>query len=160
MIDFVAFHKNLLGIDPQKTPKEFRLTDAQERLYAESHESARHGYLLTASKELKSWEHLVATFILAYGQTQEGSVTFAVSAPTHSWANAQIKKIAHHIFALRASLPKTSLQPLFVGFQRMAMGSNILQLMSPPDRWVAYGFSETDVLPPWMRNRLLNVGQS
>lgn len=158
MIDLVAFHQNLLGITPEKTPTAFRLTKAQERLYKASNGSTKHGYLLCSGKGLQSWEHFLATFILAYGQTPEGTVAFAVSAPTQKWANEQVKTIARHIFSSR-SRGKSSIGELFSKFQRLAMGSNVLQL-AEPKRWVAYGFTETDVLPPWMRNRLINAGQS
>lgn len=157
MIDLAVFHKNLLGFNPQLTPPEFRLTDTHERLYSASRESARCGYLLKSNGSRESWEHFLATFILAYGQTPRGNVAFAVSPATHRWADEQLARIVRRIFKTRAGASKASLEELFRNFQRLTMGSSVLQI-SEPARWVAYGFTDTDVLPPWMRNRLLSVG--
>lgn len=157
MIDYLVFHQNLLGIDPAKTPPAFRVTPAQERLYAAS--EPRHGFLLSSAKSLERWDLFLATFVLAYAQTPRGLVTFAVSAPTQRWADEQIKKIAHRIFGARAKMPRASVQELFDYFQKIATGSKILQV-NEPARWVAYGFHERDILPPWMRGRLLSAGAS
>lgn len=157
MIDLAAFHQNLLGLNPEMTPREFLLTKTHERLYVANRDSARCGYLLQANAKRESWEHLLGTFVLAYGQTQQGQVTFAVSPPTQRWVDEQLRKIVRRIFRSRAGASKASLQGLYRNFQRIAMGSNVLQIPEPR-RWVAYGFTDTDVLPPWMRNRLLNVG--
>jgi hypothetical protein len=154
MIDLAVFHRNLLGLDPKRTPVEFRLTKTHERLYAASRESARHGFLLPSNRNLESWEHFLGTFVLAYGQTPIGSVTFAVSAPVRRWANEQLKKVAHHIFSSRAKASRASIDDLFSKFQRLEIGSSVLQ-MAEPERWVAYGFTDEDILTPWMRNRLL-----
>jgi hypothetical protein len=157
MIDLPVFHKNLLGFNPDMTPPEFLLTKTHERLYVANRESARCGYLLPSSGSRESWEHLLGTFILAYGQTPEGNVTFAVSPPAQRWADEQLRKIARRIFRSRAGAAKSSLEGLYKNFQRLNMGSSVLQIPEPP-RWVAYGFTDTDVLPPWMRNRLVSVG--
>jgi hypothetical protein len=157
MIDLAVFHKNLLGLNPEITPAEFLLTSTHERLYKASRESARHGYLLRSSGSRESWEHFLGTFVLAFGQTPSGDVTFAVSPPAQRWANEQIRKIARRIFNTRAGASKASLKELYGNYQRLAIGSNVLQISEPP-RWVAYGFTDTDVLPPWMRNRLLPAG--
>ena len=157
MIDLSVFHQSLLGLNPEKTPPEFLLTKTHERLYAASRESDRCGYLLHSSGSRESWEHLLGTFILAYGQTPQGNVIFAVSPPTQRWADDQLKKIVRRIFRSRAGAAKSSLRDLYRNFQKLIMGSNVLQISEPP-RWVAYGFTDTDVLPPWMRNRLLHVG--
>jgi len=159
MIDLAVFHKNLLGLNPEITPPEFLLTSNHERLYKASRESGRHGYLLRSSGSRESWEHFLGTFVLAFGRTPEGYVTFAVSPLAQQWANEQIRKIARRIFNTRAGAAKASLQELYRNYQRLAMGSNILQISEPP-RWVAYGFTDADVLPPWMRNRLLSAGQT
>jgi hypothetical protein len=158
MIDYLVFHQNLLGIDPDKTPRAFRVTPAQQRLYAAA-EPPRHGFLLPSSKSLESWEHFLATFVLAYAQTQRGVVVFAVSAATQRWAGEQVKKIAHHIFGSRAKMPRKSIEELYGYFQNIVIGSNVLQV-NEPARWVAYGFNEKDLLPPWMRGRLLSAGTS
>jgi hypothetical protein len=157
-MDYAAFHQNLLGILPEKTPREFRITPAQERLYTASKESTKHGYLLVSSWDSReSWEHFLATFILAYAQTPTGEVAFAVSGSTQKWAGEQLKKIARHIFSTRAKASRASIQELYGYFQRLMMGSNILQL-DEPTRWVAYGFNDADILPPWMRGHLLSAG--
>lgn len=158
MIDLAVFHQNLLGLNPELTPPEFRLTKTHERLYTANRESARCGYLLQSTGNRESWEHLLGTFILAYGQTPDGAVTFAVSPPTQRWADEQLKRIARRIFRSRASASKASLEQLYKLFQRLTMGSSVLQI-SEPKRWVAYGFTDADILPPWMRNRLLSLSE-
>jgi hypothetical protein len=157
MMDYAVFHQNLLGRDPKKTPSEFQITPTQERLYkAAKGEAPRHGFLLASNKPLESWERFVATFILAYAQTEKGPVAFAVSAATQRWANDQVKKVARRIFQARAASSREAVHQLYSYFQRLAIGSNVLQL-TEPDRWVAYGFHDHDLLPPWMRGRLLSA---
>jgi hypothetical protein len=156
MIDLAIFHQNLLGLNPAKTPPEFLLTKTHERLYTANRESARCGYLLHSRGSRESWEHLLGTFVLAYGQTPNGNVTFAVSPPAQRWVDEQLRIIARRIFKSRAGAAKASLEALYKSYQRLTIGSNVLQIAEPP-RWVAYGFNDTDVLPPWMRNRLLSA---
>lgn len=157
MLDYALFHQNLLGIHAEKTPTEFRVTPAQERLYrAAQRETPKRGFLLAPNKPLESWEHFVATFILAYAQTETGPVVFAVSAVTLKWANDQVRRVARHIFQARAKSSRESVEQLYSCFQRLAIGSNVLQL-TEPERWVAYGFHDKDLLPPWMRGRLLSA---
>lgn len=159
MIDLAVFHQNLLGLNPEMTPPEFLLTKTHERLYKANRESARCGYLLQSAGSRESWEHLLGTFILAYGQTPQGNVTFAVSPSVQKWTGEQLKRIARRMFSSRASAPKASIDGLFRNFQRLIMGSSVLQITEPP-RLVAYGFNDADVLPPWMRNRLLAPSQT
>src|SRR5262245_7675179 len=118
-MDYAAFHQNLLGIDPQKTPAEFRMPPAQDKLYRSAKTAAsKHGFLLTSSKSLESWEHFVATFSLAYAQTPTGHVAFAVSAATQKWANDQVRLIARRIFQARARAhaSRDSIQQLYSFF--------------------------------------------
>ena len=152
------FHRNLLGIDPQKTPAAFWVTPLQEKLYMASEEDRKRGYLLDSSATLQSWEHFLATFVVAYSQARDGRVVFAVSAATHAWTNEQLKKVARRIFSTRAGADRASIQVLYNGFARLSIGSNVLRVDEPP-RWVAYGFHDNDVLPPWMRGRLLVDGR-
>lgn len=161
-MDYVAFHQNLLGIDPEKTPAEYRLTALQVKLYRSAQMATpKHGFMLRSGKSLESWEHFLATFILAYAQTPTGRVVFAVSPVTNKWAGHQIRSIARHIFQARARLraSKESVQQLYDFFNRLSMASGVLQ-MAEPDRWVAYGFHDQDLLPPWMRGHLLHADRS
>jgi len=152
MQDFAQFHQNLLGIDPDKTPANFRLSPIHQRLYDEA-QKGRHGGLLPHQGSLENWDHFLATFIVAYSQTNQGQVFFAVSASTHKWAINQVNAVARHIFATRKKTPKPTLVRLYQGLQALSMGSNVLRIAEPP-RWVVYGFHEKDVLPPWMRGKL------
>lgn len=156
-MDYVVFHQKLLGLDPEKTPAEFRVTPAQERLYrAAEKDIPRHGFLLPSGKSLESWEHFVATFVLAYAQTEAGPVAFAVSAATQKWTGEQVRKIARRIFHARAKSSRESVVQLYSYFQQLVIGSAVLQ-HPEPERWVAYGFHDHDLLPPWMRGRLLSA---
>ncbi len=152
MQDLAQFHQNLLGIDPDKTPSEYRLGSVHERLYEEA-QKGRHGGLLPYQASLENWDHFLATFVIAYAQTSQGDVFFAVSPPIHKWAAKQVQGVARHIFSARKKTPRATLMQLYNGFQLLGMGSNVLKIAEPP-RWVAYGFHEKDVLPPWMRGKL------
>ena len=72
-------------------------------------------------------------------------------------ATVVVRKIARRIFNSRVGAAKSSLKELYRNYQRLVMGSSVLQI-AEPSRWVAYGFTDADVLPPWMRNRLINGG--
>lgn len=152
MQDFAKFHQNLLGIDPEKTPVNFRLNPIHQRLYDEAQKGKRGG-LLPHQASLENWDHFLATFIIAYSQTEHGDVFFAVSPPIHKWAVNQVNVVARHIFSTRKKSPRPTLVRLYQGFQLLAMGSNVLKIVEPV-RWVAYGFHEKDILPPWMRGKL------
>lgn len=153
MQDYTRFHQNLLGIDPEKTPLNFRLSPVHQRIYSEA-EKGKHGSLFAhQAASLEDWDHFLATFIIAYAQTKDGQVFFAVSASAQKWALQQVNVVARRIFASRKGSPKPMLHRLYQSFQLLSIGSNILQITEPP-RWVAYGFHDKDVLPPWMRGKL------
>jgi len=40
-------------------------------------------------------------------------------------------------------------------FKTFTMTGRLLQLQEEPERWVSFGFTAEDLLPPWMSNRLL-----
>jgi len=156
-MDYAVFHRKLLGLEPEKTPAEFQVTPIQERLYsAMGKATPRNGFLLESTESLERHDLFVATFVIAYAQTSSGTVVFAVSKASLRWANEQIRQIARRIFHTRAKASRDVLRQLYLSFERLSIGSNILQLPEP-DRWVAYGFHDQDLLPPWMRGRLLPV---
>ena len=152
MQNLAQFHQNLLGIDPDKTPETYRLGTLHQRLYEEA-QKGRHGALLPYQSPLENWDQFLATFVVAYSQTGNGDVFFAVSPPIHKWVAKQVQEVARHIFASRKKTPRATLMHLYKGFQALGIGSNVLKIAEPP-RWVAYGFHEKDVLPPWMRGKL------
>lgn len=152
MRELAQFHQNLLGMDLDKTPVRFRISPIQRRLYDEI-AKGKHGGFLPSQASLENWDQFLATFVAAYAQTTDGMVLFVVSAPAQKWVLEQVKTVARRIFASRTGKGRSTIQRLFQCFQHLSVGSNVLQVSEPP-RWVAYGFNDKDVLPPWMRGKL------
>lgn len=153
-----TFHQKLLGKDLEKTPEGFRLTERHKALY-KAFEKGKRGYVLPQKVTTREdFESFLATFVVAVYQTTLPTpehVTVAVAKLVDQWALAQIKLIARHIFSLRKGASKADIEVLRSALHRISLGSSVLQIPEEPPRWVAYGYTAQDVLPPWMRGRLV-----
>jgi len=156
-MDLETFHKKLLGQNPKRTPKEYLLTKKQQALYAAVEESDRRGFLALGANR-QNFEKFLGTFVLAYHMTTfptKGDVYIVVSRIVEKWAVEQLKTIIRHIYHERKGASKETFDVIDDAINRMHVGSGSNQIDDEPDRWVAFGYNNLDVLPPWMRGRLI-----
>lgn len=152
-----TFHQNLLGKAQDPTPKAFRLSQVHQDLYA-AFQADKRGYRLLLNNSKEDEARFLATFVMALYLTNfpnEGKVIFVVSRGTEKWAVNQIKAIAHYIYRSRKGAPTSAISAIDEALRRIDLGSRALQIETEPERWVAYGFTNQDILPPWMRGRLV-----
>ncbi len=156
-MDLETFHQKLLGITPERTPKNFKLTAVQKALYEGSKEG-RRGYRLKPSGTRQDPERFLATLVLAFHMTtfpEQGKVIFVVTRATEKWAIDQIKGTARYIYKSRKRASEASINAIDGALRRIDIGSRALQIEKEPERWVSYGYTDKDIQPPWMRGRLL-----
>lgn len=150
------FHQKLLGTDP---PPEYRLTETHMALY-EAFGRGKRGYVLSSLESRECPDKFLATLVVAIYQTtipSESEVYIAVSNPIQRWAVQQIRDTARHIFSCRKTAARQDIELLRSAIQRLQLGSKVIKIQEEPPRWVAYGFHNKDLLPPWMRGRLAKV---
>jgi len=148
-MDPYRIHKTYLGVDPE---------EVHARLYT-GFPKAR-GFSLKAASE----EHFKAVFMTALAQTFDGQgfqecliLTPAAQTP---WVNEQMVQITRQMFVRWKGFGDLQVRTAVV--ERMAQsikhllaGSRVLQLDGEPPRWVAYGFTEHDPVPQWLKGGLL-----
>ncbi len=96
------------------------------------------------------------------GETEFHKVYFLVPASiSDGWVVPKFRTSAKHIFD-RLKRGKSVAAVKHVGdlFKGVMLGSQVFTLPQEPDRWVAFGFSKTDPIPDWMRNKLLDFSET
>lgn len=154
--DLETFHLNLLGRDPARTPERYHLTELQKRFYSAAEKGVR-GVLFDTPDNALNPELFVATFVVAFKLTQRGDTLIACTTRSVSdWVGEQINLVARHIFSSRKKATKKDIQVLYESFQKLVKGTRVLQRPEPM-RWVAFGFTKSDVMPVWMRKKVLSL---
>lgn len=132
-------------------------TPDQLRLY----QAFDQGFRGLASKEKEPWMVEAAT-ILALRQGSAADKVMMLVPPTHTqWVLDCIDKLAMAVFERRkgsANAPKL-IKGYAKLFNKLTMVSRGLAVPVEPPHWVSIGFSDQDVLPPWMVGRLLSCGK-
>jgi len=149
------FHQKLF-----KHSSSFPVTPKHRSLYEAFEQQEKRGYVLSDGGSREDAEKFLATFVLALHQTRfpnQNKVILAISSPVQGWATQQISSMVQHIFRTRKKASKETIQVIKESILQLHIGSNILQLEEEPEKWVAYGFHNKDLLPPWMRGRLIKV---
>lgn len=152
-MDLETFHVKLLGKNP---PKSFKVADSHKVLY-KAFDEGKRGFS-AASLDRKDFDQFVATFVAAFYLTAfptPGKVCFAVARPVEKWAVEQIKTIVKYIYTIRKGVPQEAIEAIDSALKRMEIGSRVIQIEEEPERWVSFGFNQQDILPPWMRGRLV-----
>lgn len=108
-----------------------------------------------------------ATFVLAIMQTFGEGGKFhpsflCVPATQFDWVNGQMKEIARALllrwkFAQDVEQRKRVVERLSKAFQHLMIGSKVFQVPEAPRRWMAFGFSQEDPIPLWLKDSLLSV---
>jgi hypothetical protein len=111
-------------------------------------------------------DQFLAVSILTLQKTMRDSIyrparVIMLVAPTHDkWALDQFDAIAGRCFTtLRTASGTTKGRIQFVKligecFNKILVGSRLLQLPDVPAAWTSFGFSKSDPIPDWMREGL------
>ena len=88
-------------------------------------------------------------------------VLLIVSSQHQKWATSQLQNFTKVVFErLKAQRAKAVAQALGKAFKAIYMGSNVLQLDTPPTHWAGFGFNEKDTIPDWLRLGLLVISNT
>lgn len=150
LMDVHRFHRDLLGHHKGRTPEEFWLSDTYSALYTAYEERQLRGFSSTARDPMK----FAATFVLALCLTEVIHPVY-LAVPKHqvTWVVGQVENVGRYIFRQRKN-DKDGVLVLRRAFQQIR--AIPLALGFPePERWVMFGFQNTDPLPPWAQGQLL-----
>jgi hypothetical protein len=108
-------------------------------------------------------EVFAATLIMAIVQTYPRGqqpdpykCLFFVRGQAHHWALEQLGLLAKKMFGVQKERKRADIARHLGAFLRaISMGSRVLQFKEAPDRWVAFGFNESDQVPAWMQSALI-----
>jgi hypothetical protein len=74
------------------------------------------------------------------------------------WVIAEFKAAAKRIFArLKTGKSVEAVKHVGTLFHQIMLGSQVFNLPGEPDHWVAFGFSRSDHVPEWMRDKLVDT---
>lgn len=150
-MDVHRFHHSLLGTNKGRTPDEFWLSDVHTALYSAYPEM--RGF----SNSERDEALFLATFVLALAITEViHPVYVAVPKPQVTWVVDQIERIGRYIFRCRKGDKEGSLV-LRQAFRQIRVTFKFDP--QEPERWVMFGFKNTDVIPDWAKNHLLEYGE-
>lgn len=149
--DLHKSHGAFLGVEPTK--KQLQVYDAFP---------AKRGVFITSLDtelfEATAIMGLVQTFAKKT-QPDPFRVYFFVPSVHEKWAIAHLRTLAEAIFArLKERKASTQAQAMGRAFHSVLLGCRVLNFDTAPDRWVAYGFAESDSMPDWMRPCLAQPG--
>lgn len=148
--DLHKSHYAFLGTEP--TTKQCRIYDA----FPEKR-GVRASELDSEVFEALIVMGLVQTFAKKT-QASPFRVYFFVPQQHERWAVKQLRSFAKTVFArLKERRASSQAQALGRAFHSVLIGCRVLQVLEAPDRWVAYGFSESYEIPDWMATGLTDV---
>lgn len=144
-------HRAFLGTDP---------TSAQARLYDgfPTHRGVSSRALDVELFQATAIVALVQTFTMK--QVPDPHRVYFFVPPKHEkWAIGQFRGFAEVVFG-RLKERKDAQRAPSVGrlFHAIMLGCRVLQMQTPPDRWVAFGFAKSDLVPDWLGAGLLPMG--
>lgn len=136
------WHRVLLGTTPSAV---------QQTLYQQYPQVC--GY----SSSDRNPELLEAVSLLALrsGSAEDRPLILAPIA-MEAWVLEGIEQMAINVFQRCRHSPKL-LKGYTQLFQKLQLTGRVLQLPGEPKHWVSIGFSIGDVIPDWMRGKLLNL---
>jgi hypothetical protein len=92
------------------------------------------------------------------GRSNLRKVYFFVPGAHEKWVVDRFRNAAQRIFGrLKAGKSVPAIRHFAELFRYVMMGSQISALPQEPERWVAFGFARSDVLPEWLRSKLVEV---
>jgi hypothetical protein len=152
-MDLVSFHRGWLGIDPERTPKEFLVSPRQTYLYG-AFPKAR-GF----SSAERDPDLFLGVLILALAQIapNSGQPVFLFTPKVHdAWVTEQLRTVARYMIRTRKDTPGgVALVKDVLG--RVYLNNRPFQTPVEPARWVAFGLQKKDALPSWIIEGLIEV---
>lgn len=151
-MDLVALHHELFGEDSEDTPEALRVTELHRKLYR-AFPSVRG-----ASFKGEDSEALPAIIVMAIAQlrpdTQDKAYIYTTKL-CEEWVLRGLRLAARR--AMRCK-EKSVDREAFVRdrFGRVLVGHGFLRI-AEPGRWVAIGLSLDAPLPPWLKDKLIEV---
>jgi len=108
-------------------------------------------------------ERFDATLIMALVQTyRKGTlptnpdVLFFVPASHEQWAIGTLKESITRMFTcLKGQHRQDVAKTLSALFKHIHLGNRVLQFVDAPARWAAFGFTDADPIPAWLRSGLV-----
>ena len=74
------------------------------------------------------------------------------------WAVVQLRRFAEAVFKiLKEKKAAGRAQIMGKAFHAVLLGCRVFHFTQAPDRWVAYGFAESDPMPDWMGSALTTI---
>lgn len=159
-MNLVSFHRGWLGIDPERTPKEFQVSPQQAHLYG-AFPKARGFFYPDGPRisEAHDRELLLGTLILALAQIRpnSGHPVFLVIPKVHTeWVTDQMKGVVRYILRTRKGTPGGN-DLVADLFNRIYLCTNPFLMAAEPARWTAFGIQKSDILPSWLTEGLIEV---
>jgi len=157
-MDLVVFHQGLFGRKTASTPKAFRVTPQQRRLYKGFPHKRGVSVSAEQAKVWKNPERLLGALVIALAQTRpsEGRTVYLL-APHHylKWIETQIREVSR--YAIQQRKENSEGLRLFKDIvQQVHLGWNFAQ-EDEPDYWSAFGFCHEGVLPSWISRKLIKA---
>lgn len=140
-------HCVFLGVDP---------IPVQQHLYDQfpTYRGLASDALNTDTFEATVILALIQTFAKKQ-QTDPFRVYLFVPATLDRWVVVQLERIVKSMFQrIKSRKAPEQARALGRAFHAILLGGRVLQLSAAPDRWVAFGFKESDPIPEWMRSAL------
>lgn len=149
-MDIAVFHQDLLGRNRQLTPQEFWLTDSLKKLYEEFPNGARGFDSAKENEEL-----FLGVFVAALAQTQRiYPVYFIVPKARMKWTFDRIEIVTRHMFKVRKGKVE-GVRAIREALRQIRATSRAVS-GEEPDRWVIFGYTNSDpLLPKWAKGRLV-----
>lgn len=157
--DVALFHGKLLGKDPDETDPMFRLTWQHQRLYTGYVTSGARGYSGRMGPAFPVADRFLATMVLALYQTmlpgedKMHPVVLLFPMMLLPWYRKRLEDVVRYIFRLRKG-ERAGCRIIKDALNHLRRHHRLLQIPEP-DRWVIFGFTADDPLPPWAQGHLL-----
>jgi len=152
-MDLVSFHRGWLGIDPERTPKEFLVSPQQICLYG----------AFPKARGFSSAEYdpnlFLGVLILALAQMapKSGHPVFLFTPKVHAeWVTEQMKTVARYMIRTRKNTPG-GVDLVKDVLSRIYLNTRPFQTPVEPARWAAFGLQKKDALPSWITEGLIEV---
>lgn len=142
------FHHALLGKNPSRTPAQLHLTYRQEQFYEKFETNEVRGFASPGS-----FEEFVAIFVASLHLTDGEGLKVAILRPEKQskYTRDNIQKVCRHLLRERKDKIE-GVRAIHKAFKALTMGPPPI---TPPSRFVLFGFSTEKELPSWGAGKLI-----
>ncbi len=148
-----------MGKNPEETDPMFRLTWQHQRLYTGYVTSGARGYSGQMGPAFPVADRFLATIVLALYQTklpgedEMHNVVLLFPKAILMWYRKRLEGTVRYIFRIRKG-QRAGCRVLKEAINHLGRNHRLLQIREP-DRWVIFGFTAADPLPPWAQGRMV-----